>query len=176
MPYEFDPEALTEAEADIRSRLADQEVDLTVNNTVSNLYRASTVLSRTAEREVLSRFSLSWSAFGVLWVLWVWGEMDGSRLAGELGLTLGTVTGVRTRLEAQDLVESYRPDNDNRRRLARLTESGSATIEEVFPIFNRWCVEFLGDLTPDGVTDLSRLLEAIILRPTTRDEPFDPTA
>ena len=106
MPRDYNPEALVEAETDIRSRLAGHAVDIEVQRTLSNLYRAATVVSRSAEREILAEKNLSWSAFTVLWVLWVWGEMDSSQLAGEVGLTLGTLTGVRKGLESQGWVAS----------------------------------------------------------------------
>ena len=130
MPYEYDPDALHEAEADIRNRLSGSPVDLEVQRTISNLYRAASVVSRRAEREILSDIGLSWSAFVSLWVLWVWGEMDATRLANEVGLTPGTVTGVRKGLEKQGLVENRRGEDDGRMVFVRLTAEGDRAAME----------------------------------------------
>lgn len=166
MPHEFDPDALRSAEADIQRRLADRPVDIEVQRATSNLYRAASVVSRRAEREMLTPMGLSWSAFVSLWVLWVWGEMDATRLAHEVGLTPGTVTGVRKGLEKQGLVETRRADDDARRVLVRLTERGDATFNEFYPRFNAWIGDLFGDLTPEATTQLADLLERVILRPT----------
>lgn len=166
MPYEYDPDALLEAEADIRSRLEGQPVDLEVQRAISNLYRAATVVSRTAEREVLADRSLSWSAFTALFVLWVWGEMDSSRLAAEIGLTPGTLTGVRKGLEAQDLVATARDTVDGRRVLISLTASGEELIEDLYPRFDGWATRILDTLSRRQVNDLADLLQHVIVRPS----------
>ncbi|MEM9131434.1 MAG: MarR family transcriptional regulator [Actinomycetota bacterium] len=168
MPYEFDPDALREARQDIESRISGQDVDLDVEEAVSNIYRAATVLSRTAEKEIMSVEDLSWSGFSVLWVLWVWGEMDSSRLAAELGLTLGTVTGVRKGLEANGLAACRTDPDDGRRRLISLTSEGEQVIERTYPRFNRWAAELLGGLSADEVQLLAKLLRTVIVAPAER--------
>ncbi|MEL7208787.1 MAG: MarR family transcriptional regulator [Actinomycetota bacterium] len=168
MTNDYDPEALRAAEEDIRRRLLGHDVDLDIQEATSNLYRAATVMSRSAEKDVLAGEELSWSGFTVLWVLWVWGEMGSSRLATELGLTMGTLTGVRKGLEAQDLVSTRTDAEDGRRRLISLTERGTAVIERVYPRFNRWAADLLADLSADEVRLLSRLLQTIIVAPAGR--------
>lgn len=165
MPYQYDPEALRRAEEDISTRLAGHDVDLDVQEATSNLYRAATVLSRTAEKEIMAGEDLSWTGFTVLWVLWVWGEMGSSRLAAELGLTLGTLTGVRKGLEAQGLVSTRPGADDARRRMISLTPAGEALIERTYPRFNRWARELMGDLTAEEIRLLARLLQSIIVGP-----------
>ncbi len=171
MPYDYDPDALLKAESDIRSRLEGQPVDLEVERAVSNIYRAATVVSRTAEREVLTEEGLSWSGFAVLWVLWVWGEMDSSRLAAELGLTLGTLTGVRKGLETQGLVKIRRTNRDRRRMHTSLTPEGEEVIQRVFPRFNQRAGAMLGGLTGPQINELATLLQAVIVQPNTPHEP-----
>ena len=165
LPHDYDPDSLQNAEADIRSRLAGQPVDLEVQRAISNLYRAATVISRSAEREILAPSKLSWSAFIVLWVLWVWGEMDSSRLAAEVGLTPGTLTGVRNNLESQGWVQSRRDADDGRRVQVSLTPSGDTMFEELYPRFNAWSSEMLGGLDTESTTDLAELLQAVIVQP-----------
>lgn len=165
MTHQYDPDALRAAEEDIRRRLTGHDVDLDIQEATSNLYRAATVMSRTAEKDILADEELSWSGFTVLWVLWVWGEMGSTRLAGELGLTMGTLTGVRKGLEAQHLVSTRTDAADGRRRLISLTGDGTALIERVYPRFNTWARDLLSDLSPEEVRLLSRLLQAVIVAP-----------
>lgn len=166
MPHEYQPQALSEAEADIRSRLAGAPVDIEVQRTISNLYRAATVVSRSAEREILAQERLSWSGFVTLWVLWVWGEMDSTRLAGEVGLTPGTVTGVRKGLERDGWVQSRRGDDDGRRVMVRLTESGHARFDDLYPAFNAWSTGLFATLSAEETTGLADLLEHVVLAPS----------
>ncbi|MEM8923693.1 MAG: MarR family transcriptional regulator [Actinomycetota bacterium] len=168
MPHDYDPDALRQAQDDIRSRLHGHAVDLDVEEATSNLYRAATVLSRTAEKDIMAGEGLSWSGFSVLWVLWIWGEMPSSRLAAELGLTPGTLTGVRTGLQEAGLVTSRSDADDGRRKLVSLTAEGTALIERTYPRFNRWAGELLGDLSSDEVRLLAKLLRAIIVAPSAR--------
>lgn len=168
MSDQYDPEALRSAEEDIRERLRGHAVDLDVQEATSNLYRAATVLSRSAEKEILADEDLSWSGFTVLWVLWVWGEMGSTRLASELGLTMGTLTGVRKGLEAQSLVETRPDSDDGRRRLISLTTEGAEVIERTYPRFNLWAKELFGDLSAEEVRLLSGLLQTIIVAPSRR--------
>ena len=165
MPHEFDPDALTKAEADIRARLADTPVDLEVQRAISNLYRAANVVSLRAEREMLADLGLSWSAFVSMWVLWVWGEMDATRLASEVGLTPGTVTGVRKGLEKQGWIETRRGTNDGRKVFVQLTDEGYAVFSELYPRFNQWSTHVFGDLSAEATTQLADLLGLIVVNP-----------
>jgi len=163
VPYEFDPDALSAAEADIRERLSNSPVNLEVQRAISNLYRAASVVSRRAEREILADLNLSWSAFVSLWVLWVWGEMDATRLANEVGLTPGTVTGVRKGLEKQGFIETRRGETDGRVVLVRLTPAGDKAFSDLYPRFNAWSSELFGQISADQTTDLADLLQRVFV-------------
>ena len=66
---------------------------------VSNIYRAANVIRNHMERQVLADEDLSWAAFTVLFVLWIWGDQQTRHLAAEAGVTKGTLTGVLKTLE-----------------------------------------------------------------------------
>ncbi len=163
VPYEYDPDALSEAEADIRQRLAGSPVNLEVQRSISNLYRAASVVSRRAEREILAGLGLSWSAFVSMWVLWVWGEMDATQLANEVGLTPGTVTGVRKGLERQGLIETRKGEDDGRKVFIQLTHEGSSQFGELYPRFNKWSAELFANLSDEQTTVLADLLQGVIV-------------
>ena len=104
-----------QAEKDIRARLKGQHFDFTAMSAVSNVYRAGTAVRNHMERTVLSEYDLSWVAFTVLWVLWIWGPQETAHVASEAGVTKGTLTGVVKTLQARKFVRRL-PHKDDRRR------------------------------------------------------------
>lgn len=150
------------AERDIRERLGDRELDFDSLHAISNIYRAATAVRRRAEREVLAQHNLSWGGFTILWVLWVWGQMDTARLASECGLAKGTLTGMLTTLERQHLVEREQVKTDRRKVTVALTSDGLALIEDLFPRFNAYEVAMSEGLSPEEKREMARLLRKVI--------------
>ena len=91
------PDELVRAERDIRARIGDLPLDLAAMSAISNIYRAASTVRHHLEQKVLSDENLSWAAFTVLWVLWIWGEQETGQVAAEAGVTKGTLTGVLDR-------------------------------------------------------------------------------
>src|SRR2546429_8450141 len=85
---------LVRAERDIRGRIGDQPLDFAAMAAVSNIYRAANVIRNHMERKVLADEDLSWAAFTVMFVLWIWGDQQTRHLAAEARGTKGTLTGV----------------------------------------------------------------------------------
>lgn len=155
---------LSRAERDIRARLGDRRFDFRSMAAISNIYRAATTVRNHMEQQVLSRHKLSWSAFTVMWVLWIWGEQETGRVAAETGTTKGTLTGVLKTLESRRLVlRSSHPD-DGRRVLVRLSPRGQALIEEVFPLFNAEETLVASALTDEEADQLAHLLRLVTAR------------
>ncbi|MFW2381792.1 MAG: MarR family winged helix-turn-helix transcriptional regulator [Acidimicrobiales bacterium] len=153
---------LLRAERDVQARLGSFPLDFESLDAISNIYRAAASVRRRAERDVLSDYGLSWGGFTILWVLWVWGQMETAQLAEECGLAKGTLTGMLTTLEKQGLVERTRVESDRRRVIVTLTEEGGTTIEELFPVFNRFEGEMAGGLSTEQKQELARLLRIVI--------------
>lgn len=159
---------LLDAERDIQARLGSQPLDFASMQAIANIYRAAAAVRRRAEREVLSDAELSWGGFTILWVLWVWGEMETAALAAECDLAKGTLTGMLTTLEKQVLVERKRVAADRRRVRAALTPRGLALIEELFPRFN----DFEGKMSV-GLSDDEKAVLAHFLRIITTNAVSD---
>lgn len=157
-----DGEDFLAAERDIRKRLGDRELDLDSLHAISNIYRAATAVRRRAEREVLAQHNLSWGGFTILWVLWVWGQMDTARLASECGLAKGTLTGMLTTLERRGLVEREQVKTDRRKVTVALTSDGLTLIEDLFPRFNAYEVAMSEGLSLTEKRELARLLRIVI--------------
>lgn len=153
---------LLRVEHDIQDQLRDEPLDFASLLAVSNIYRAAGAVRRRAEREVLSDAGLSWGGFTILWVLWIWGEMETSRLAAECDLAKGTLTGMVSTLERQDLVVRQRLDRDRRRVTVDLTEAGRETIAGLFPRFNSFEGMMTAGLSDEEKAELARLLRLVI--------------
>ncbi|MBN6054925.1 MarR family transcriptional regulator [Nonomuraea sp. RK-328] len=67
----------------------------------------------------------------VVMVLAVHGSASGQELAHDLGVGLGTVTGIVDRLVAQGLVSRHEDPHDRRVRRVELTAEGAALIERI---------------------------------------------
>jgi DNA-binding MarR family transcriptional regulator len=127
---------LLPAERKVLERLGDMELDLGAMAVVSNLFRASTAIRRHMEANVLSEDRLSWTSFVVLWVLWVWGEMEAWELASAVGISRPTATGVLNTLQRRGLVARARDDKNRRVVRVSLTVEGERVISRLFPRFN----------------------------------------
>lgn len=156
-----DSERLLQAERDVKARLGEQSFDFESNDAISNIYRAAAAVRRRAEGEVLAPYGLSFGAFTILWVLWIWDDMETAHLAESCNLAKGTLTGMLNTLEKQTLVERTRMESDKRRVLVGLTEDGRSTIAEVFPKFNSFEGEMSAGLTSKEKRQLADLLRKV---------------
>lgn len=156
-----DASSLLQAEQDIQSKLGNRSLDFDSMHAIANIYRAAAAVRRTAERELLAAHGLSWGGFTILWVLWVWGEMEAATLASECELAKGTLTGMVGTLERQHLVSRTRLDHDRRRVVVSLTTEGMELIEVVAPGFNNFEVKMSTGLDSDEKKELSRLLRIV---------------
>ena len=146
----------------MQARLGDHPLDFASLDAISNIYRAAAAVRRRAENSALAAYQLTFGGFTIVWVLWVWGEMETARLAEECGLAKGTLTGMLTTLEKRALVERERLGADRRRVLVRLTDTGTTLIDELFPKFNRFEGEMSAGLTVTEKQELARLLRIVI--------------
>ena len=153
---------LLDAERDVQARLGDHPLDFASLDAISNIYRAAAAVRRRAESQVLADYQLSFGGFTILWVLWVWGEMETAQLADDCGLAKGTLTGMLTTLEKRSLVERERVESDRRRVMVQLTEKGEALIAELFPKFNAFEGTMSDGLSDDEKETLARLLRKVI--------------
>src|SRR6266516_5187609 len=153
---------LVRAERDIRGRIGDQPLDFAAMAAVSNIYRAANVIRNHMERKVLADEDLSWAAFTVMFVLWIWGDQQTRHLAAEAGVTKGTLTGVLKTLEKRGLARRRAHEADGRLVLVSLEPKGQDVIERLFPAFNRGEAQVSTGLTRREKDQLASLLRTII--------------
>lgn len=155
---------VTQAERDIRDRLHGHELDFTAMSAVSNIYRSGAAVRNHMERTLLADYDLSWVAFTVLWVLWIWGEQETGHVAEEAGITKGTLTGVMKTLHTRKLIRRTPHRDDGRRVLIALTKAGERLIERLFPEFNKHETLVVSALSTSEQRELARLLRLVLQR------------
>lgn len=130
------PHTLAETENAVSSRLAGMTLDFEAMAVASNLFRAANAVRNHLERTVLQPHDLTWTAFVVLWVTWIWEPIETRQIAEEGGFSKATLSGVLTTLEGRGLVTRERSPEDGRLVLVRLTPTGRRLMKKLFPEFN----------------------------------------
>jgi MarR family transcriptional regulator, organic hydroperoxide resistance regulator len=156
------PSDVLAAERDIRAALGAQPFDFAAMSAIANIYRCGTTVRKHMERTVLAEYDLSWAAFTVLWVLWIWGPAESAALAGEAGISKGTLTGVIRTLTSRGLVRRLPHRTDLRRVTLKLSRAGERTIHELFPVFNSHETLAIRALSAAEQRELARLLRVVI--------------
>ena len=108
-------------EAAVNDRLAAMPLDMPAMAAVSNLYPAAGAIRNHFEHTVLAPYNLTWTGWVVLWVVWIWEEIETRHVAAEAGISKGTLTGVAGALEKPGLIQRRAHPEDARRVLMVLT-------------------------------------------------------
>jgi DNA-binding MarR family transcriptional regulator len=125
---------LSERRAEVK--LAGADVDTDALAVISNLYRAALAARNHFERTVLSEADLTWTAWVVLWVLWINGESESRTVSAEAGISKATLTGVARTLQRRGLVHRRAHPGDARRVLLSLSDAGDRLMVALVPRFN----------------------------------------
>jgi len=128
----------------------------------TNLYRIAQGLKLKMEREVLSQYNLSWTAFSILYDLWVLGAMETKNLAKSSGITKATVSNVTNTLEKKEFCFRKVDNRDRRTVYVMITEKGKKAMEEMYPKFHSGEVEIVSSLDLEEQKNISELLRRII--------------
>ena len=127
---------LAETERQVVEKLGSQPIDFDAMAVISNVFRASSAVRNHLGRTVLLPNDLSWTAFVVLWVTWIWEEPETREVAEESGISKATLTGILKTLEKRGLVKRTKSSSDGRLVLVSLTKSGKSLMSDLFPKFN----------------------------------------
>jgi DNA-binding MarR family transcriptional regulator len=157
---------LLRAEQDVQARLAELGIDVDLDfvsmSAVANVFRTAGAARTYLERTVLAVVGLSFSAFTVMWVLWVWGEMESRDLAVDAGITKGTLTGVVGTLERRGLVSRRRHARDGRLVLVSCTTAGEDLMAALFARFNEGETRVVAGLDDTEARQLAQLLRKVL--------------
>jgi MarR family transcriptional regulator, organic hydroperoxide resistance regulator len=152
---------LAETEARVENRLSHMQLDFEAMAVMSNLFRAASAVRNHFERNVLAPSGLSWTAFVVLWVTWIWEPAETREIAGEAGISKATLTGVLSTLEKRGLAMRSRSADDGRLVLVTLTPEGEKLMSDLFPKFNKQEVEVVSPLGQGQRVALADMLRSI---------------
>lgn len=153
---------LAETERAVAGRLDGLALDMPAMAVVQNLYRAAGAIRNHLERSVLAPHGLTWTGWVVLWVVWIWDDIEARHVAAEAGISKGTLTGVLATLEARGLLTRRTHPADARRVLVALTDRGEQLMREIFPAFNRQEGVVTAPLAPQERRQLADLLRAVV--------------
>jgi DNA-binding MarR family transcriptional regulator len=128
---------LAETERQVSARLEGKPLDYESMAVIANLFRAASAARNHFERSVLLQHELSWTAFVVLWVTWIWEPIETRQIAEEGGFSKATLTGVLNTLEGRKLLTREKSQSDGRLVLVKLTPAGRKMMEKLFPEFNQ---------------------------------------
>lgn len=131
------PHTLAETEKAAEERLKGLQVNMSALAVTSNLFRASNAVRNHMERTVLAESNLTWTAFQVLWIAWIWGSAETRIIAEESGVSKATLSGVLNTLETRRLIKRTKSKSDGRLVIVALTKSGNQLIQQLFPRFNQ---------------------------------------
>jgi DNA-binding MarR family transcriptional regulator len=128
--------SITETEKAAEAKLGGISLHREAMAAVSNIYRAAAAVRQHVENSVLRHAELTWTGFVVLWVVWIFEEMETRHVAEEAGIAKGTLTGVARTLESRGLLVRTGHPSDGRLALLRLTRKGEDLMRQLFPAFN----------------------------------------
>jgi DNA-binding MarR family transcriptional regulator len=160
---------LTETESAVAQKLNGLVLDFEAMAIASNLFRAANAVRNHMERTVLAPHDLTWTAFVVLWVTWIWEPIETRTIAAEAGFSKATLSGVLTTLEGRNLVTREKSTTDGRLVMVRLTPVGRRLMKKLFPKFNEEERTVVSRIHKNQRADAADMLRSICLAVTPID-------
>ncbi len=153
---------LNETESAVASRLGNLQLDFEAMAVTSNLFRAANAVRNHLERTVLAKADLTWTAFVVLWVVWIWEPIETRGIAAEGGFSKATLSGVLTTLEGRGFLTRERSVADGRLVLVSLTPAGRRLMKKLFPEFNQGERNITRHITTEDLPRAAQILRDLI--------------
>ncbi|MEV4312627.1 MarR family transcriptional regulator [Actinocrispum sp. NPDC049592] len=154
--------SLEDTEKAVEAKLGGLPLQWEQMQAAANIHRAAAAVRLHFENSVLRGPDLTWTAFVVLWVVWIWGEMETRYVAKEAGITKGTLTGVVKTLEARGLAVRTKHAADGRLVLISLTGKGEELMRTLFPAFNAEEAFVTERLSTSEAKTLAALLRKVV--------------
>ncbi|RNB79497.1 MarR family transcriptional regulator [Brevibacillus fluminis] len=155
-------EELLPNELDVLNRLTDYKTDYSAMKVCTHLYWATQRMRNKIEQKVLSEYNLSWTAFSILYDLWIWESMETRKLAVSEGVTVATISSIANTLERKELCRREIDPNDRRMVRLRITEKGRQIIEELYPKFNQGESQVVKGLSMEEQKAITKMLRKMI--------------
>lgn len=149
-----------------KSRLNQElvEVDTRTSHLALALNRTSEIMKSVAESKVHRPLNLTWSSFQMLFVLWIAGAIDQSKLTTLTSSSKATISNISASLESRGLVERHPSPHDRRTLEIHLTPSGQELVAEAYLKQNKLLFLWSSALTESEQQTLSILLGKLMDR------------
>lgn len=154
--------SIAETEKAVQAKLGRTRLRREAMAAVANIYRAAAATRLHVENSVLREAELTWTGFVVLWVVWIFGEMETRHVAEEAGISKGTLTGVARTLESRGLIVRSAHPSDGRLVLLSMTDAGEELMGRLFPAFNAEEAFVTAKLSTAECVRLAELLRRIV--------------
>lgn len=158
-----DRHTLAETEKAMSDHVAGLPLDFRAAHALSTLFRAANAVRTELTNKVLREHDLTWTGFVVMWVVWIWEEMETRHVAESADISKATLTGVVKTLEGRGLIRRKGDENDRRLVLLSLTDEGVALMEKLYPVFNTVESQLVSGLSDRAVQDLTRILRNLVV-------------
>jgi DNA-binding MarR family transcriptional regulator len=145
------------------------EIDRSAMAMVLLLYRVTSTVVYDLESRVHRPAGWSWSAFRLLFTLWVSGPTDSGRAAELAGMSRAAVSSLTKTLSASGLLSRTPNAQDRRGAVLALTGDGAAALRAAFVDHNAREAQWAGLLTDDERDTLTGLLRKIATSAQERD-------
>jgi DNA-binding MarR family transcriptional regulator len=122
------------------------------------LHRVVSTLVYDLESTVHRPAGWSWSAFRLVFTLWVAGPLEASRAAELAGMSRAAVSSLAKTLGGSGVLARAAGERDRRGVVLSLTDEGRERLEATFRLHNRRESEWAGLLTEDEVVVLNSVL------------------
>ena len=138
-------------------------LNLDAISVVTNIYRVAQGLRNKMEQEVLSQYGLSWTAFSMLYDLWIWESIETKKLAESAGVSKATISNITKTLERKELCFRKTDNRDRRITYVSLSDKGKKVMDDLYPQFHNGEVQIVSGLSADEQKSLSRVLRRVIM-------------
>lgn len=136
-----------------------------------SLSRAAAMHVQASESRIHRPHGWSWSAFRVMYIIWVFGQVEARDLARLSGVSRQATSSVLATLESNRLIVRERESNTDRRLVSvRLSDKGQKAIREAFSAQHRLEIDWFGSLDPQEQATLLGLLDRLVEHQVAPDE------
>ncbi|UPO90923.1 MarR family transcriptional regulator [Niallia sp. Man26] len=164
--YSFDDKGeLLPEEVDTINRITKipiESLNLDAIAVVTNIYRVAQGLKNKMEQQVLSEYGLSWTAFSMLYDLWVWESIETKKLAESNGVSKATISNITKTLEKKEYCYRKNDIRDRRITYVAITDKGKQVMEELYPRFHVGEVDIVAHMSIEEQKNMSSLLRNVI--------------
>jgi DNA-binding MarR family transcriptional regulator len=142
--------------AEISARVP--EVDVEAMRMVLMLHRVTNAIVYDLESSVHRPAGWSWSAFRLLFTLWVAGPLESKDAAARTGMSRPAVSSLAKTLVAEKLIKRDDAKDDGRSVVLSLTSKGRRELEVIYRQHNEREAQWANALSPEERATLHHLL------------------